>query len=201
MPINQRATYRKKSRSRPIVLPFDWLTLYSIIPLKHRIIKNKWRSVKVFEIFKQIYFGDSFYFSWNMEKICSFYILSVLFPNFPNILRCFRLLISHLRNITQRLLFKIAKRLASRIDFHLRRCLITTQRLQYPFILHNERRIRRSKLRDIKIMIGCIFILIFIFIEIGVGLDSFQSNHSAIRRIFDIRAIAVIGEVDLWWLL
>jgi len=133
-----------------------------------------------------------------MEKIRSFYILSIFFPNFPNILRCFRLLISHLWNITQRLLFKIAKRLTSRINFHLRRCLITTQRLQYPFILYNERRTRRSKLRDIKIMIGCIFILVFIFIEICVGLDSFQSNHSAIRRIFDIRAIAVIGEVDLW---
>lgn len=136
-----------------------------------------------------------------MEKISSFHVLSILFPNFPHILRCFWLLISDLWNITQRLLFNKAKRLTSRIHFQLRRPLITTQRLQNTLVLHHERWISRSKLRDIEVMIGCISILIFVFIEEGIGLDPFQSNHSAIGRIIDIRTVVAIGEVDLWWLL
>jgi hypothetical protein len=47
-------------------------------------------------------------------------------------------------------------------------------------------------------MIGDIFAIVFILVEISIGLDSFQSNHAGISRVIDIWTVGVIGQVDLW---
>lgn len=47
-------------------------------------------------------------------------------------------------------------------------------------------------------MIGGIFTFVSVLVEIGIGLDPFQSDHSTVYWVIHIGTVAVIGEVDLW---